>query len=1041
MNRDMLAWLAALWIGLAGGALPVAAAGLAEPRFEAVGDTGSISDGVVSALVVDRQGFLWIGSALGLVRFDGYEFKAISVPSTRGRRSVGTFVRSLMASRDGRLWVGTDNEELAVYDPVAETWHFLRGQESGRAFRGTIRALLEDAQGQIWAGTVGGGLYEVNPVDFRTTRWGVEQGLPDDRIQTLMLDKQGQVWAGTWGGLAVRKPGGARFESPDDDLALKGRYINALHQDPQGRLWVGTQRGEVLRRSAGAVEWLDRGDSGAGPVHVFQDMANDEMWLGRGNGVEIRRRSTGQALQLLRHSVHRPWGPAGSEVRAMTLDHSGVLWIGSYGGGLQRHTADTHAIWVRRAESREDSVLGVLDARSLVQLPSGEIWVGTNERGVAVLGPDLTVVAEIPRGQGGYPGGRVGGIAYDGRGQVWVAADDKVVQFDAASRRFQRVFALGKGRVRIMRGGADGSVWAGTQDGVYRRRPGQEAFERLRLGEGEVLKGDINALAESGDGQMWVGGEGGLFQWAPGERFLRKVVAEPGAELEDPTVLGLLVDSRQHLWIDTSAGLHRLVEWSGEKARFESYSQQQQGLNGQSFGANLLEDGRGRIWTHRGMFDPADHRVVELSAADGVDIGTGWFRSYVGLQDGRMLFGGSRGLMVLDPLRFAPWAYQPKVLATELWVDGVARPLSSLSPRLQLQPNHRSFQVEFSAIDFSLPGRNRYRYRMQGVDAEWLKADAGERRASYGGLSPGRYVLEIQGTNRNGQWSPHALTIEVEVLPAWWQTLWARLAMGLLAVLGITAIVHVRTVLLRRRQRVLEQSVKERTEALEAATRALEEAAMSDPLTGLRNRRFLMERLDDDLRLVLRQHEEALRQGRAAADADLCFFMIDIDHFKQVNDQHGHAAGDSVLVQMRERLQEVFRESDYLVRWGGEEFLVVARASDRHSAAELAERARRAVAERPFELPQGRTLLRTCSIGFACYPLLPLHPRTTGWTVVVDLADAALYQAKRGGRNRWVGVVDAGKWTVQALADLHPSGEGLPEGLSVVSGPSAATPG
>ena len=99
--------------------------------------------------------------------------------------------------------------------------------------------------------------------------------------------------------------------------------------------------------------------------------------------------------------------------------------------------------------------------------------------------------------------------------------------------------------------------------------------------------------------------------------------------------------------------------------------------------------------------------------------------------------------------------------------------------------------------------------------------------------------------------------------------------------------------------------------------------------------------------------------------------MVDLDHFKDVNDRHGHAAGDAVLVQMQERLREVFRESDYLVRWGGEEFLVLARATRRDEARVVAERIRRAVADREFLLPDGERLRKTCSIGFACFPFVP----------------------------------------------------------------------
>lgn len=188
---------------------------------------------------------------------------------------------------------------------------------------------------------------------------------------------------------------------------------------------------------------------------------------------------------------------------------------------------------------------------------------------------------------------------------------------------------------------------------------------------------------------------------------------------------------------------------------------------------------------------------------------------------------------------------------------------------------------------------------------------------------------------------------------------------------------------------------------LEHAYKALEDVSLTDQLTGLRNRRFFLQHIDADVAMSLRRHKDPRRSGADARGKDLVFFMVDLDHFKLVNDQHGHAAGDCVLVQMQQRLREVFRQSDYLIRWGGEEFLVLARATDRDDAALVAERIRAAVAGRPFELPDGVLLTKTCSIGFACFPFLPSEPRLLTWSQVVELADQSLYLAKHAGRNAW----------------------------------------
>ena len=191
---------------------------------------------------------------------------------------------------------------------------------------------------------------------------------------------------------------------------------------------------------------------------------------------------------------------------------------------------------------------------------------------------------------------------------------------------------------------------------------------------------------------------------------------------------------------------------------------------------------------------------------------------------------------------------------------------------------------------------------------------------------------------------------------------------------------------------------------MEALNKQLEMLSITDPLTGLRNRRFFMQHVDQDTVPADRAHQtlgstSSLTEG----NRDLLFFIVDLDHFKHVNDTYGHQAGDLVLTQAVARLKSAIRESDELIRWGGEEFLLAARQTRREDAPILAERLRAAVAAAPFDLGENRSLVRTCSIGFAAYPFLLGAPGRPNWEAVVDLADQALYAAKASGRNGWVG--------------------------------------
>lgn len=219
----------------------------------------------------------------------------------------------------------------------------------------------------------------------------------------------------------------------------------------------------------------------------------------------------------------------------------------------------------------------------------------------------------------------------------------------------------------------------------------------------------------------------------------------------------------------------------------------------------------------------------------------------------------------------------------------------------------------------------------------------------------------------------------------------------------------------------LEQTIAERTQELadkntelEQAYQKLEEISLTDPLTQLKNRRFLEKHIEGDVAQTLRNYQDWLSQSkqdtntRLPQNTDILFFLIDLDHFKSVNDTHGHEAGDLVLQDIKMLLEQVFRSSDLLIRWGGEEFLVVARGTNRTEAAGLAERLRKAVEQHGFDIGSDQsspqTLNKTCSIGYAAYPFNQNQPEQLDWQQVVNLADKALYIAKNNGRNGWVGV-------------------------------------
>jgi diguanylate cyclase (GGDEF)-like protein len=244
-----------------------------------------------------------------------------------------------------------------------------------------------------------------------------------------------------------------------------------------------------------------------------------------------------------------------------------------------------------------------------------------------------------------------------------------------------------------------------------------------------------------------------------------------------------------------------------------------------------------------------------------------------------------------------------------------------------------------------------------------------------------------------------------EVLPNVWQTWWARVA-GAFVLLGcFWAYVSLRTRTLNRRRVELEQAVAQRSAELVLKNKQLEEASLTDPLTGTRNRRYFNETIPTDVAQAERSHLKNRETDSGENCQELIFVLVDIDRFKRVNDELGHTAGDRLLQEVAKRIASVMRRSDDLVRWGGEEFMLVCRTTDRENASLLCNRVLEAVREVPFDVSNGVQIHKTCSIGWAPFPWLKDDVGLLTLDNVIELADKALYLAKREGRNRAYGLL------------------------------------
>ena len=372
--------------------------------------------------------------------------------------------------------------------------------------------------------------------------------------------------------------------------------------------------------------------------------------------------------------------------------------------------------------------------------------------------------------------------------------------------------------------------------------------------------------------------------------------------------------------------------------------------------------------------------------------------------DGTVWLGSSRGL-----IRFqagVPPAPEPPPGVVITDVSSGDRPLPAAA-EASLPPRERDFSVSWAGLTYLEPRKVRYRYRMVGLVDHYTETELTEAR--FPALPSGRYRFEVLCVSARGKESVEPAVFTLEVRPAWWQTLWARILGVLAAVVGLGAIVRWRTRHLEADRRRLEEAVAARSAELAAVNRELREASFTDALTGARNRRFFSTVIEDDVNRTLRVHSTP--PANRPRNCDLIFYIVDIDHFKEINDEFGHDRGDGVLAEMARRLTGVVRDSDRLIRWGGEEFLLISRDADRTRGDVLAGRVMTAVGSEPFDIGGGQKVRRTCSVGWAPFPWYPDSTRTFAFTEVLKLADRAMYLAKQAGRNRSVGVVPCGPYS------------------------------
>ncbi|HEX4647814.1 MAG TPA: two-component regulator propeller domain-containing protein [Steroidobacteraceae bacterium] len=1012
-------------------------------RFTHLGSDAGLSQGGVMAIVQGPQGFLWLGTEDGLDRYDGYTLQHLIRQRGVAGSLPNNWIAALANDADGRLWIGTDGGGVAWRDPLTGRFVPVRASTGGASLspEERVRALHLDRSGRLWIATRTAGLVELTPRTGSVRRFQHSDAdsatLSDDGIFAVTDGRDGTLWVGTHLGLDRLDPVSGRIErlGPRIAAALEATgavQANAVLEDQEGVLWVGTDTG-LARIEAGGERirgYRSKRDApGSLPSDRVQALLEDDsrrVWIGTVAGLALLDRRADR-FDTYHHESADPASLPDDYVVSLYEDRAGLLWIGTKTKGLAKWNPRS---WSFGHQLGDDPAGTAVTA--FAEDGKGTLWLGTFGAGLSAIDSHSGAVRHYRHESsdaGSLPDDRVMAALVDSHGTLWVGSMTAgLARLDAGSRAFrtyQPVTAdpqsLPAPGVMSLLEDMHGNLWVGTYGGGLARL--DRATDRFRRypsapAEGGLSSDRATALTEDPSGKLWVGTDGGglnLLDPETGQVVSFAHKPDDTRTLSANTVYDVHVDARGDVWVGTRGGGLDHIIGSARHPHdiyFRNYSEADGLANDTVYG--IESDSAGRLWlsTNGGLsrLEPDSGAIRNFHQSHGLQGDEFNFGAHFRSVTGKLFFGGPNGYNAFFPERLLYDEIPPPVVLTGvLKLDQPAQ--TAVTPeRLQaVSLGYKDAMVtfEFTALDFTSPRDNRYQYMLQGFDGSWVEAGT-RRSATYTNLPGGHYTFRVRAANSDGIWSEAGLSLPVTVAPAPWATWWARVGYVLLAGLVIYWLWSTQQRKLRREAdfaRRLQIEVRDRTLELAERNRELEhlnlqlkEASLTDPLTGLGNRRYMQQMLTE----FMSERSAAFAANPEATAPSLVLMVIDLDYLKPINDQYGHLAGDRILIQVADILRDGCRAGDYVARWGGDEFVVAYLNADLNNAEALAERIRSRVAKQIFRLGDGRVARTSCSIGFARYPFILEAPALVSWEQCLRLADAAVFDAKKN-RNAWLG--------------------------------------
>jgi signal transduction histidine kinase/ligand-binding sensor domain-containing protein/CheY-like chemotaxis protein/HPt (histidine-containing phosphotransfer) domain-containing protein len=816
--------------------------------------------GTVMATLQDSQGFVWLGTEDGLVRYDGHDLVRYAYSRNAPQGLPGNFIFEIVEDRRQDLWLAVKDAGLARWNRRTDDFTIFRHNPADAASLASdsIRAVLIDAQGRVWVGTNGAGIDILDPDTGRAVHLrhdpNVNGSLANDRIFSFTQDREGAIWVATADGLDQWQPGRQDFvhfrHDAHDPYSLSGRQISQVVEDAKGALWVGTYDGGLDRMDrSGRVDQVFRHDARQGDSlvtdevrAVLADQAG-HLWVGTSSGLDLLEPTTGTFTHY-RHDENDAGSLRDSYVMSLYEDPAGLIWIGTRSGGVSRWNPRS---WELGA-SRPEWLVGRL-VTSFADAPDRKVWIGSLGGGLMQFDDKTGAVADIDaivKRRNALGDARVMALQTDRRGSLWIGTMTNGLKRLAADGRLQSIpvkvgdpKSVSAAGIMSLFESRRGEIWIGTHGGganVF--DPVTGTIRQLAYDAGTHGAASVTAIAEGQRGEMWLGTDGGGLTLADADGQIIKVFRHDPADansVPSNTIYAVAVDDLGSVWVATDQGGIARVDGSAarpQEIRFHTVSRED-GLSSDTIYA-ILGDAAGNLWLsgNAGLmrYDPRTRAVKTFHREHGLQGEEFDLNAYHRLRDGRLCFGGPGGFNIFDPARLTENTHAPRVVLTRLEILGAPAPGTVpywLLDRISLDHRASIVSLDFAALDFTSPKRNRLAYRVSGLSDRWIELGE-QHRVTLTNLDAGDHLLEVRAANADSVWSAPPLRLNVHREPAPWRSPWAYALYAIAILLLIAHRLHLNRVKIESivsAKRRLELEVDLRTRELRESNRQLAEAS------------------------------------------------------------------------------------------------------------------------------------------------------------------------------------------------------------------------